>query len=200
MHHIHNLTQKLLQNMHLTRNTTDRIFTKLAWLAVATCCLLLLFLFTVITLNGIRAIDPDFLFTSARDFGAAGGIFYQIIGSLLLVVIAALICLPLALGTAIFKSEYIKNGRMQKMCAVLVYGLNGVPSIIFGVFGLIFFVNVLDTGISWFVGAIILAIMILPTVVLATFHAINSVSQGGASSIRPIAGRFSTSITQSLDA
>lgn len=161
--------------MRLTRNTTDRIFTVLTWLAVGLCCSILFFLFSVITLNGIRAIDPDFVFTAARDFGAAGGIFYQIIGSLLLVVFAALICLPLALGTAIFKSEYIKNRRMQKMCAVLVYGLNGVPSVIFGIFGLIFFVNVLGAGISWFVGAIILAIMILPTVVLATFHALNSV-------------------------
>jgi phosphate transport system permease protein len=55
--------------------------------------------------------------------------------------------------------------------------LNGVPSVIFGIFGLVFFVNVLGTGISWFVGSIILAMMILPTVVLATYHSINSIPE-----------------------
>jgi phosphate transport system permease protein len=53
--------------------------------------------------------------------------------------------------------------------------LNGVPSIIFGIFGLIFFVNILETGISWFIGSIILAIMILPTIVLSSYQSINSI-------------------------
>lgn len=141
------------------------------------CCLILLFLFAVITWNGIRAIDFDFLFTASRDFGAAGGIFYQLIGSLLLIGFAALISFPLALGTAIFKSEVLRSARMQKLCTILVYGLNGVPSIIFGIFGLIFFVNVLHIGISWLVGSIILAMMILPTMVLATYQSMNSIPQ-----------------------
>lgn len=161
----------------MSRELANRIFSAITWLAVGLCGLILLFLLAVISWNGIRAIDFEFLFTASRNFGAAGGIFYQIIGSLLLILFAALICLPLALGTAIFKSEYLKSARMQRMCAVLVYGLNGVPSVIFGIFGLLFFVNVLGTGISWFVGSIILAIMILPTVVLATFHSINSIPE-----------------------
>lgn len=161
----------------MSRELANRIFSAITWLAVGLCGLILLFLLAVISWNGIRAIDFEFLFTASRNFGAAGGIFYQIIGSLLLILFAALICLPLALGTAIFKSEYLKSARMQRMCAVLVYGLNGVPSVIFGIFGLLFFVNVLGTGISWIVGSIILAIMILPTVVLATFHSINSIPE-----------------------
>jgi len=141
------------------------------------CGLILIFLLAVMIWNGIRAVDFEFLFTASRNFGAGGGIFYQMIGSLLLILFAALICFPLALGTAIFKSEYLKSARVQRLCAVLVYGLNGVPSVIFGIFGLVFFVNVLGTGISWFVGSIILAMMILPTVVLATYHSINSIPE-----------------------
>ncbi|MBT5831049.1 MAG: phosphate ABC transporter permease PstA, partial [Candidatus Latescibacteria bacterium] len=129
----------------------------------------------VIAWYGVGAINLDFLLTGSQNFGADGGIFYQILGSVLLIVGAGVICFPLALGTAIFKSEYLANAKMQRLCAVLVYGLNGVPSIVFGIFGLVFFVNILDTGISWFVGSVILAMMILPTVVLASFQAMNSI-------------------------
>jgi len=153
----------------------DRLFTNLTWLAVSICCLVLLFLFGVITWNGIRAINLEFLFTASKNFGAEGGIFYQIIGSLLLVVFAAVISFPLSLGTAIYKSEFLKNRFLQRLSNTLIYGLNGIPSVIFGIFGLIFFVNVLNTGISWFVGSIILAIMILPTIVLSTYLSINSI-------------------------
>lgn len=161
----------------MSREFFNKLFITMTGAAVVCCGLVLLLLLAVIIRNGFRAIDLDFLFTASRNFGADGGILYQIIGSLLLIWVAALLCFPVALGTAIFKSEYLKEGHFQRLCTVLVYGLNGVPSVIFGIFGLIFFVNVLGTGISWFVGAIILAIMILPTVVLATFHSINSIPE-----------------------
>lgn len=144
-------------------------------LAVAICSAGLISLIGVIAWYGLGALSLDFLLTGARNFGADGGVLYQIIGSVLLIFGAGVICFPLALGTAIFKSEYLANAKMQRVCAVLVYGLNGVPSIVFGIFGLIFFVNILDTGISWFVGSVILAMMILPTVVLASFQAMNSI-------------------------
>ncbi len=159
----------------MNRDLFNKLFTGLSWAAVGSCGLILLFLFLVIAWNGIRAINFDFLFTASRNFGAEGGILYQIIGSLLLIAGAAIISFPLAIGTAIFKSEYMKSGLSRNMCTALIYGLNGIPSIIFGIFGLIFFVNILNTGISWFVGSIILAIMILPTIVLATYQSINSI-------------------------
>ncbi|MDP6037341.1 MAG: phosphate ABC transporter permease PstA [Candidatus Latescibacteria bacterium] len=159
----------------MNRNFYNKLFLSLLITGAATCGLLVLSLVGTIAWYGMSALRLEFLLTESRNFGAGGGILYQIVGSSILITGAALISFPLALGTAIFKSEYIKNPQMQRLCAVLVYGLNGVPSIIFGIFGLIFFVNILNTGISWFVGAIILALMILPTVVLASFHAINSI-------------------------
>ncbi len=161
----------------MSRQLRNRLFLLVSSGAVLLCTAILLFLFSVITWNGINALSPSFLLTASRSFGAEGGIFYQILGSLLMVLTAALICLPLALGAAIYKSEYLKNARLQKASAILIYGLNGIPSVIFGIFGLILFVNILNTGISWFVGAIILAIMMLPTVVLATFQAMNSIPE-----------------------
>ncbi len=143
------------------------------WLALA----LLVFLFFVIFLNGIKGLSLDFLFEESKQFGASGGILYQIIGSLLLVFTSILLSFPIALGTAIYKSEYLKDLRFQKLTDILLYVLNGIPSVIFGLFGLIFFVNYLNTGISWFVGSIILAIMMLPTIILSSYRAIDRIPE-----------------------
>lgn len=159
----------------MNRQLQNKLFTYSAWLAVIICSTILFFLFGVIIWNGLPAINISFLTQKASSFGASGGIIHQIGGSLLLVVFAAMICLPIALGTAIFKSEYLNNSKLSGLLNTLIYSLNGIPSVIFGIFGLILFVNILGMGVSWIVGSIILAMMILPTVTLSTFHAINSV-------------------------
>jgi len=159
----------------MSRVLKNRLFIAVSWISLSICCLILLFLFGVITWNGIRAVNFDFLMSESRSFGAAGGIYYQIVGSILMVMATAIISLPLALGTAIYKSEYMKKASLHKWSDIMIYGLNGIPSIIFGIFGLIFFVNILNTGISWFVGSVILSFMILPTVVLTSFQSINSI-------------------------
>ncbi len=159
----------------MNRKLKNNLFYASVGVAVLVCALILFFLFGIIIWNGLPAISLDFLTNSSSDFGAAGGIFYQIFGSILLIVFAALICLPIALGTAIYKSEYLKNDTANKVINTLIYSLNGIPSVIFGIFGLIFFVNLLNMGISWFVGSIILSMMILPTVTLSTYQSINSI-------------------------
>lgn len=159
----------------MNRRTLNSLFVASSCLAVGICIVVLAFLIAVIVWNGLDAISFEFLCSAARNFGAEGGILFQILGTLLLIFFAALFCFPLALGSAIFQSEYIKRSWIKKLIETLIYGLNGVPSILFGIFGLIFFVNVLNTGISWFVGSLILAMMILPTVTLAAYQSINSV-------------------------
>jgi len=161
----------------MSRIIKNRIFITTGWLSLGVCILILVFLHGVIIWYGVKAINFDFLTAESRNFGASGGIYFQIIGSFLLVLFAALISFPLALGTAIYKSEYMHDKRIQQLSNMLIYGLNGIPSIIFGIFGLIFFVNILNTGISWFVGSVILSMMILPTVVLSAYQSINSIPQ-----------------------
>lgn len=159
----------------MNRQLYNRLFSLSTKGAILFCGMILLFLFSVIVYNGISALSFDFIFTPSTNFGASGGIFYQIIGSLLIVTIAAVLVFPVALGTAIYKSEYLKSKRWQKITNIFIYGLNGIPSVIFGIFGLIFFVNIIGTGISWFVGAIILGMMILPTIILSSYNSINSI-------------------------
>jgi len=159
----------------MNRQLQNKLFTYSTWVAVIICSAILFFLFGVILWNGLPGININFITQESSDFGASGGIIYQIGGSLLLVLFSAMICLPIALGTAIYKSEYLKNRKLHKIINTLIYSLNGIPSVIFGIFGLILFVNILGMGISWIVGSIILAMMILPTVSLSTYHAINSI-------------------------
>ena len=159
----------------MNRQHMDKLVTLFTWNAMLLCTALLIFLLAIIIWNGLPAINLEFLFTASRNFGAAGGICYQIIGSILLIVVAATLSFPIALGVALFKSEFLNNTFLQKLSDNFIYGLNGIPSIIFGLFGLIFFVNILETGISWFIGSIILAAMILPTIVLSSYQAINSI-------------------------
>lgn len=144
-------------------------------LAFIFCGGILVFLFGTILWKGSAAISIEFLTQPSQNFGAAGGIVHQITGSLLMILTTAILSFPIALGTAIYRSEYLKNPRAQNSADTLIYSLNGIPSVIFGIFGLIFFVNILGTGVSWFVGSIILAMMILPTLVLSAYQSINSV-------------------------
>lgn len=143
----------------------------LGWLALV----LLIVLIGAIVIKGAGAVNLEFLTMGSSNFGAGGGILYQIIGSIIMITVAGLLCLPLALGTAIAQTAFIKRKSIQNGISMLVFGLNSVPSIIFGIFGLIFFVNILNTGISWMVGSFILAIMMIPTVVVTAFQSMDSI-------------------------
>jgi phosphate transport system permease protein len=159
----------------MTRASKNIFFKVICSSTVVLCFCILLFLFGVIFWNGLPALSFDFLSSRSSNFGAEGGILYQILGSVLIVVTAAIMSFPIAIGTAIFKSEYLNNPKWKKFSNVLIFGLNGIPSVVFGIFGLILFVNILGFGISWFVGSIILGIMMLPTITLTTFQSMNSV-------------------------
>lgn len=159
----------------ITRSFKSRFFAVLALSALGLATLTLLSLLGLIVIKGAGAINLDFLTQSSRNFGASGGISDQIIGSLLMVVIAGLLVLPVSLGLALYMSEIIKSARARRAAKTILLTLNTVPSITFGIFGLVFFVTILGTGISWFVGSIILAFMMLPTVTLASYQSLNAI-------------------------
>jgi len=159
----------------LSRQLIDKAFAGITRFSLLICFGILAFLLITITLQGIRAFSLSFFLTPARDFGASGGILYQIIGSLLLVIVAAFLVTPFAVGTAIFRSEFAKSERIKRYLDRAIFCLNSIPSVTYGLFGLILFVNIFNTGISWFVGSIILAIMMLPTVTITTYQAMNSI-------------------------
>lgn len=161
----------------MNKANIDKLYLFISASAVAVGMIMLLSLLGMIVWKGSQALSIQFLFTSSSDFGAAGGILYQLLGSILLITAAAIFVLPFAVGFALYKSEAIQNPRVKKFLMIMMHMLNAVPAIVFGIFGLIVFVYLLGMGISWVSGAIILAFMILPTVTLATYQSINSIPE-----------------------
>jgi phosphate transport system permease protein len=125
--------------------------------------------------KGAGAITWDFLTKSPRDLGRSGGIFPAIVGTLYLVGGAIAIAFPIGVGAAIYLTEYLREGALSKVLRTAADTLNGIPSIVFGLFGYAFLVLFLKMGVSMLAGQITLALMILPTIVRTTEEAIKSV-------------------------
>lgn len=130
-----------------------------------------------ILVNGIGVINWDFLTQPPRDSMTAGGIMPAILGTLYLTVGAILIALPLGVTSAIYLSEYAKQGVLVRIIRIGVNCLAGVPSIVFGLFGLGLFVVFLQFGSSILSGALTLGFLILPTIIGASEEALKAVPQ-----------------------
>jgi phosphate transport system permease protein len=127
--------------------------------------------------RGVPEISWEFLSTKPREMGKAGGILPTIVGTVLLPLIAIAIALPMGVGTAVYLSEYTRENRVTKIIRFGTDCLAGIPSIIFGLFGYIFFVTILGMGWSMLSGGLTLAIMILPTIIRTSEEAIRAVPQ-----------------------
>lgn len=130
-----------------------------------------------IVLKGVPAINWEFLTGSPRRSGAAGGIFPAIVGTVYLVVGTIVVALPLGMGAAIYLSEYARGGRLTGAIRLAIITLAGVPSIVFGLFGLGLFVIFLGFGSSILAGSLTLACMVLPTIIVSSEEALKAVPQ-----------------------
>lgn len=131
----------------------------------------------IMFLKGLPAMHAGFLFEESRDFGRAGGIFYQSIGTLILMGVAVLWSLPVALGSVLFQTEYLSAGKLKTFFTQLTYILNATPTILFGLVGYLLFGVYLDTGVSWVTGSLILAVMILPTLQVSIREAVEALPE-----------------------
>jgi phosphate transport system permease protein len=148
-----------------------------ALMALATLATLavLIFIIFFILEKGLPVISKNFLFTNPRDMGKAGGIFPTILATILLPLLAIALALPLGVGTAVYLTEYTRETRFTRLIRFGTDCLAGIPSIIFGLFGFIFFVTLLRLGWSLLSGGLTLALMILPTIIRTSEEAIKSV-------------------------
>jgi phosphate transport system permease protein len=137
--------------------------------------LILVFIIFFILEKGLPVLNWNFLFTNPQDMGKAGGIFPTLIGTILLPLLALLIATPLGIFTSVYLCEYTKETIVTKIIRFATDCLAGIPSIIFGLFGYIFFVNTLEMGWSILSGGLTLAVMILPTIIRTSEEAIRSV-------------------------
>jgi phosphate transport system permease protein len=136
---------------------------------------ILVFIILFVFSKGLPYITFDFLFSNPQDMGKAGGIFPTLIGTVILPLLAILIATPLGVGTAVFLTEYTKESKITRVIRFGADCLAGIPSIIFGLFGFIFFVTTLGMGWSIISGSLTLAFMILPTIIRTSEEAIKAV-------------------------
>lgn len=127
--------------------------------------------------RGAGAVSWEFLFGMPRRSGAEGGILPAIVGTLLLVAGSIVTAFPLGVATAIYLSEYARQGRFTHAIRAAIATLAGVPSIVFGLFGLGLFVIFLKWGCSIISGCATLACMILPTIIVSSEEALRAVPQ-----------------------
>lgn len=129
----------------------------------------------VIVQKGMPAISWQFLTDIPRQGMRAGGIFPAIIGTIYLVSGAIIFALPIGLLAAIYLGEYSRRNFLTRMIKLAIINLAGVPSVVFGLFGLALFVVFLKFGASILSGSLTLGIMILPTIIAASREALESV-------------------------
>lgn len=161
--------------MRVSPRHVQTIAVGLLGLATLLTLAVLAFIIGFVLDKGLPGITWTFLTGNPEDMGRAGGIFPFLVGTLLLPLLALTIALPLGVGTAVYLCEYTRETRLTRLIRFGTDCLAGIPSIIFGLFGLIFFVVMLGMGWSLLSGGLTLAIMILPTIIRTSEEAIRAV-------------------------
>lgn len=159
----------------LGRQRSQTLARILVWGAALATLLVLFLVIAHILTEGLPYVTLEFLLGTPSHLGRDGGIFPTIVGTLALTVVAVLIATPFGVGTAIYLTEYTREGRLTRFIRFGTESLAGVPSIIFGLFGFVFFVITLQMGWSILSGGLTLAAMILPTIIRTSEEAIRTV-------------------------
>lgn len=129
----------------------------------------------VVAQRGFPALSWSFFTEQIRLVGAAGGIFWNLIGTIIILAAAFVICAPLAIGLALVERVWLRSGTARRALRTVLYTLNGLPSILFGLFGFIVFVQWCGWGKSWLIGGIVLALSMLPTVTVALIERLKAI-------------------------
>ncbi|MDP2971182.1 MAG: phosphate ABC transporter permease PstA [Deltaproteobacteria bacterium] len=161
--------------MNRTRYLTQGVAKIFIWVAaLSTIGVMVLILFQILS-EGLPILRLHFFIESPRSMGREGGIFSTIIGTVALTFVAILFATPLGVGTAIFLREYTRESKVSRLIRFGTDCLAGVPSIIFGLFGFVFFVIYLNMGWSILSGGLTLSVMVLPTIICTSEEAIKAI-------------------------
>ena len=164
-----------LGNIDLKKRTSQKFafgfFTLLSYLVVAILFVILGF----IIIKGGSVISWDFLTKAPEEGLTKGGIFPAIVGTFYLIVGSSIISFPIGIMSGIYMNEYATNGKVVRFIRIMTNNLSGVPSVVFGLFGMSLFVNALGWGDSIIAGSFTLALMSLPLIIRTTEEALKSI-------------------------
>ena len=165
------------QKLSPRRRAYDKGLRALLWLCAGLTCALLVFLIGYIFYRGLGNISWELLSSQTSYIKDTIGILPNILNTLYIIFAAMLIVLPLGVGAAIYLTEYASNHKMVELIEFATETLTGIPSIIFGLVGMLFFVQKLGLAPGILAGGLTLVIMILPTIVRTTQESLKTVPQ-----------------------
>lgn len=167
--------QKAVKKLQARRRFTQKFLFGLFRCAALVNGVALLIIVFFMLKNGISAITWEFLTDVPRDSMTKGGILPCIVGTVLMSLGAILVAMPVGVASAVYLNEYARPGKMLRIIRLGINNLAGVPSVVFGLFGLAFFVTFLKMGVSLAAGALTLGALTLPVIIGSTEEALKSV-------------------------
>lgn len=160
-------------NKRVKQNVAFAVFRILSLTVVG----ILLWILGFIIYRGAGTISWEFLTTAPTDGMTGGGIWPAIVGTLCLIVGSVVFAFPVGVMSGIYMNEYAGNGWIVKTIRVMTNNLSGIPSIVFGLFGMALFVNTFGFGDSIAAGSFTLGLLILPLIIRTTEEALKSIPQ-----------------------
>ena len=165
------------QKLSPSRRAYDVGMRALVWLCAGLTCALLVFLIGYIFYRGIPGLTWDLLSGQTSYIKNTIGILPNILNTLYIILVAMVIVLPLGVGAAIYLTEYAENRKLVSLIEFAAETLTGIPSIIFGLVGMLFFVQKMNLQAGILAGGLTLVVMILPTIVRTTQESLKTVPQ-----------------------
>ncbi|MBD8033486.1 phosphate ABC transporter permease PstA [Solibacillus merdavium] len=156
------------------RKFKDNMLRGLLWGSAFVSVAVLVIIVGYIFYKGFSYISFDFIFGDYSPTGG-GGIFPMIVTTLLTILISLAIATPIGILAAVYLHEYAKQGRLVRMIRFATESLTGIPSIIYGLFGAVFFVAILKLGMSIIAASLTLTIIVLPVIIRTTEEALKTV-------------------------
>jgi len=157
------------------RKISNAIFGILALLAIFASLLALAGLLVDVLIRGAGSVDLQFITSAPSRIPAKAGILPALIGTLWVTILVAIITFPIGVAAAIYLEEYAGRGRWARLMKLNISNLAGVPSIVYGIFGLALFVRLLGLGRTVFAASLTLSLLILPVVIISSMEALRAV-------------------------
>ena len=161
-----------------SRRAWNRFFTAAVWVAAALVIVLVAGIIVMVLARGIPHISVEFLTTTASVLKGTDGILPAILNTLYVILLTLLIVLPLGVGAAVYLTEYATNRRLIEVIEFTNETLAGIPSIIYGLVGMLAFAQTLGFKTCLLSGSLTLVIMNLPTIIRTTQESLKTVPQG----------------------
>ena len=157
------------------RKVANALFGLLAFLAIFASLVTLVALLFDVVVRGGSSVDLQFFTSAPSRIPAKAGILPALVGTLWVTTLVAIMTFPIGVAAAIYLEEYAGRGRWSRLLRINISNLAGVPSIVYGIFGLALFVRLLGLGRTGFAAALSLSLLILPVVIISSMEAIRAV-------------------------